>query len=110
MYRDVLVVDRAAVVERKRARFGLGADTTFGGGAEDEATRVVTLETTVRSAQPALGGQWTMQLANGSTWQTLDPLRRVPQAGMAISVRRAPLGGYRASLAQGRSVLVKRVR
>ncbi|HEX8486460.1 hypothetical protein [Sphingomonas sp.] len=109
---DVVVVDRARVVERKRARFGLAMETDdlFGGGAEDRATAVRQLDTTIRSVSPGRGDLWTMELANGSVWRAVEALRFPPKPGQTIRLVTAPLGGFRASVGGRSSVLVKRVR
>ena len=51
-----------------------------------------------------------MELANGSVWQTVDALTFPPDPGDKIILKEASLGGYRASIAGGRSILVKRIR
>jgi hypothetical protein len=109
---EVLVVDRAKVVERKRERFGLatGSGDAFGGGAEDRATAVTRLDTTIAAARQVPGGRWNMELADGSVWQTTEPVRRPPTKGVKIVVNRASLGGYRAAICGNRPILVKRLR
>ena len=110
---DLLVLDRREVVERKRGRFGLSnpPGEVFGGGDADRATAVTQIDTTVRSASSAGNqGRWNLALANGMTWQVIDSLPFAPRTGAAIRIKAAPLGGFRASLPGGRSVLVKRLR
>lgn len=109
---ELLVLDRKKVVANKRAQFGLTQPTAeiLGGGA-DKATEVKQLDTTIRIAKPATStGRWNMQLADGSVWQTIDPVPFPPETGASIIVRQATLGGYRATIAKGRSILVKRLR
>jgi hypothetical protein len=113
--KTVLVLDRSAVVARKQRNFGLGSPPgdAFGGGEADRVTAVVDLETTIQRATPvaASPGRWTLSLANGMAWQTLEDLSRPPAAGTAIKLRRSSLGGFRATVGkQARSVLVKRLR
>ncbi|MBC3942826.1 hypothetical protein [Sphingomonas albertensis] len=110
---DILVIDRKQVVADKRAGFGLPRTPTdvFGGGAADKATRVDQLDSTIRSAVPSNSfGRWNLRLADGSEWQTIDAIPVPPKTGTAIVVRQASLGGYRATIGKGRSVLVKRLR
>jgi hypothetical protein len=110
---QLLVLDRELVVERKRRAFGLANPSAdvFGGGAEDEATRVTELDTTVQGATPTANpGRWNIQLANGMVWQSVDPLSFPPKAGAPIKLKNALLGGYRASINGGRTFLVKRLR
>lgn len=110
---DLLVLDRRQVVERKRRSFGLPNPTgeVFGGGEADRATEVAELDTTISAATPAKAyGRWNLQLAGGSVWQTIDPLALPPKANASIKLKSASLGGFRASINGGRSVLVKRLR
>lgn len=110
---DLLVLDRKQVVERKRRAFGLANPTAnvFGGGAEDKATEVTEIDTTVQSAAATANpGRWNIQLANGMVWQSVDALPVPPRSGAPIKLRTAILGGYRASINGGRSFLVKRLR
>lgn len=110
---ELLVLDRKRVVERKRASFGLAnpRGDVFGGGAEDEATAVRELDTTVRNVGPTANpGRWNIELANGMVWQSVDSVPVPPRAGAPIKLKTALLGGYRASVNGGRSFLVKRLR
>lgn len=110
---DLMVLDRKTVIARKQSRFGLAVPTSemFGGGKADDATEVRQLETSIKIARPANAyGRWNMELANGSVWQTVDALTFPPDPGDKIILKEASLGGYRASIAGGRSILVKRIR
>lgn len=110
---DILVIDRKQVVADKRAGFGLPSRPTdlFGGGAADKATKVDRLDSTIRSAIAAnSAGRWNLRLADGTEWQTIDAIPAPPRPGTAILVKQASLGGYRATIGKGRSVLVKRLR
>lgn len=110
---DLLVLDRREVVARKRRSFGLPNPTgeVFGGGAADRATEVTELDTTIRAATAAkVYGRWNLELAGGSVWQTIDTLALPPRTNAPIKVRAASLGGFRATINGGRSVLVKRLR
>lgn len=109
---DLLVIDRARVVERKRARFGLAMTdgAVFGGGPEDDATEVKELDSTIREVRPASYGLWTMALANGSVWQTTESLMYAPKANEKIKLKTALLGAFKASIDGGRAVKVKRIR
>lgn len=110
---DLLVLDRKQVVERKRRAFGLANPTgdVFGGGAEDKATQVTEVDTTVQVVRATANpGRWNMQLANGTVWQTVDSLPAAPRIGGPVKLKQALLGGYRASFGGTRSFLVKRLR
>lgn len=110
---NILVIDRKQVVAVKRAGFGLPSRPTdlFGGGAADKATKVDQLDSTIRSAVYSDGSRrWNLRLADGSEWQAIDAIPTAPKAGTAIVVKQASLGGYRATIGKGRSILVKRLR
>lgn len=110
---DLMVLDRKTVIARKQSRFGLPVPTSemFGGGKADDTTEVRQLDASIKVAKPAgIYGRWNMELDNGSVWQTVDALSFPPDAGDKIVLKEAPLGGYRASIAGGRSILVKRIR
>ncbi len=109
---ELIVVDRAKVVERKRARFGLASAPSemFGGGPEDERTEVRELESTLRNVGVAAYGRYNLELANGMVWQTVDTLQFPPRVGAPITLKVTPFGGYRAMIKGEKSVLAKRVR
>lgn len=110
---ELMVLDRKTVVARKQQRFGLTTPPgdLFGGGDADHATDVKQLDSKILATAPAKAyGRFDMRLADGSVWQTVDPLPYPPKAGTAVAIKPAPLGGYRASIAGGRSILVKRIR
>jgi hypothetical protein len=110
---DLLVLDREEVVQRKRRRFGLvnPVGDLFGGGEADRFTEVVELDTTVRAATPVSSyGRWDIALADGSVWQSLEPLRFDPKPGGGIKIKAALLGAFRATFKGGQSFKVKRIR
>ena len=108
----LLVLDRRDVVQRKRRRFGLAnpEGDVFGGGEADRQTEVRELASTIAVVRPSSYGRFALQLADNSVWETIEPLPFPPRTGTAITVKRAALGGFRASVGGGRSVLVKRQR
>ncbi len=110
---DLMVLYRKAVIARKQSRFGLAVptDEMFGGGKADDNTAVRQLESTIKSAKATnVYGRWNLELANGSVWQTIDSMTFSPDPGDKIVLKEASLGGYRASIEGGRSVLVTRIR
>ncbi len=110
---ELVVLDRRNVIARKQSRFGLPAPRTdmFGGGPADKATSFTQLDTTIRAARLAGStNRWNLELADGSVWQTIDAPPLPPEVGTKIVVKQASLGGYRATIARQRSILVKRLR
>ncbi|WP_343526537.1 hypothetical protein [Sphingomonas sp.] len=110
---ELMVLDRQTVVARKQQRFGLTTQTgeMFGGAPADEATEVRQLIGKIAAIVPAKAyGRFDIQLDNGSVWQTTEALPFPPKAGADVTIRQGSLGAYRASIAGGRSILVKRIR
>lgn len=109
---------RIAVVDRETARaqgqrgFGLSGARTPKPAEENLATpsEVKSTVRTVRASRLS-PGRWDVVLANGMAWQSVEPPRRLPKVGEAITITRVRLGGYRASVdGANRSFLVKRLR
>jgi|CoawatStandDraft_6_1074263.scaffolds.fasta_scaffold07058_2 hypothetical protein len=109
---DLLALDRKKVVENKRRAFGLAGqeDRPLGGGSVDREIVVTSLDSTIESVSSVISGRYHLVLADKTVWETTEPLMLVPRAGSPIHLKRASLGGYRASITGGRSVLVKRIR
>lgn len=102
----VVVIDRDILQKRRRERFGLPPGLT----SPDGTAAVQHIDSTVRSARQSEPGRWSLGLADGSVWQTVEPMTRVPAIGAPVAVNSAALGGYRLSVNRGRAVLAKRVR
>ncbi|PAX07264.1 hypothetical protein [Sphingomonas lenta] len=110
---EVLVVDRERLAAEQRRRFGLpgSADNALAAATGGRAPEVRELTSTVRTVEPARDhGRWNLQLADGTSWQSVEPSSFDPRAGKSITIRTAALGGYRAQVEGGRSFLVKRLR
>ncbi|MDE0879074.1 MAG: hypothetical protein OSB00_10495 [Sphingomonas bacterium] len=109
---ELLALDRQKVVANKRRSFGLSnqADAPLGERAVDKAIAVTQVDTTISGVRQSGYGRYRLDLANDTSWQTIDPPTLEPRVGAAITVKRASLGGFRATIAGGRSILVKRVR
>lgn len=108
---ELLVLDRGVVVERKKARFGLSLTdgNVFGGGAEDKATEVKEVETTVKDVADASYGRYNIAMANGMVWQTTEPVSFPPKIGAPIKLSAGLLGAFKATI-RGSNVKVKRIR
>ncbi|TPG10794.1 hypothetical protein EAH84_11955 [Sphingomonas oligophenolica] len=109
---DLLALDRQKVVENKRRAFGLGGQTDkpLGGGSVDREIAVTKVDTKVSGVSQFGYGRYRLALANDTVWETIDPVAFEPRTGADITIRRAPLGGFRAMIDGGRSILIKRVR
>ena len=82
----------------------------LGGGAIDRSIAVTQVDTKIVSVKEAGYARFRMQLANNTVWETIDPTSFAPRVGTAITLKRASLGGYRATIGDARSILVKRIR
>jgi len=109
---------RIAVVDRETARaqgqrgFGLSG-ARIQKPAEENLATPSEIKSTVRTfrASTLSPGRWDLFLANGMAWQSVEPPRRLPRIGQAITITRVRLGGYRANVdGADRSFLVKRLR
>ena len=109
--RELVVVDRKQVRETKRSLFGLDIPNLnpFGGGPDDEAEAVNSIESVVASSYRDGDGKWVVRLQDGGTWAQTDdkPLLR-PRAGDKIKIVRASLGSYMMRVASQPGVRVKR--
>lgn len=108
----LLILDRERTVERKRARFGLTMDAPFGTAPnpDDDPTEVREISSTIAAVGPGGYARYNLALANGSVWQTLDPVRFIPEKGAAITIRAAALGSFKAAITGLQTIKVKRVR
>lgn len=112
--RDIRVVDRAAVIRTKRSLFGLSASSELFDGSDaakrDEA-EVKEITTTVTKATDSRVGLWTLALAQGGVWQTLEQsMYFMPKEGDQITLRAELLGRFTAQIGKGRRVTVRRIR
>ncbi|MEG3160621.1 hypothetical protein U1763_08905 [Sphingomonas sp. LB2R24] len=109
---NLLALDRGKVIERKRQRFGLAdaAQSPLGGGEADRLTKVTEVRTTIASVKPSSYARYSLQLANNTVWETIEPLTLQPRPGTAIVVKQSGFGGFRATIAGERPILVKRQR
>ncbi|MES3152761.1 hypothetical protein [Sphingomonas faeni] len=109
---ELLALDRGKVIEQKRRSFGLAdaGSNPLGGGEADRLTRVTEINTTVTSVQPAGYARFALQLANGTVWQTIEPLTLAPRPGTAIGIKQSGFGGFKATMKGERPILVKRQR
>jgi hypothetical protein len=96
---DLVVVDRKQMRETRRTLFGLEIPRLHifgGGGDDDEAEEVKSIESTVATAYTNDGGQWVVRLEDGSTWVQTDhnTIAVAPRKGTSVTVAKASLGSY----------------
>jgi hypothetical protein len=109
---NLLALDRGKVIEQKRRLFGLAdaGQNPLGGGEADRLTKVTEIESTITGIKPVNYEQFVLQLANGTVWQTIEPLTLAPRLGTAIMVKQSGFGGFRARIKGERPILIKRQR
>ena len=109
---SLLALDRGKVIEHRRQRFGLAdaARSPLDGGEADRLTKVTEVRTTITSAKPSSYARFSLQLANNTVWETIEPLKVQPRPGTAIIVKQSGFGGFKATISGERPILVKRQR
>lgn len=106
---DLVVVDRKAVVARRQRAFGLPAANGLA-AADVRGADVKELTGVVRASMPTrTPGRFQFKLADGSTWEMLDPVAP-PRAGETATITATRLGGFRAKIGTRHAVMVKRLR
>lgn len=106
---DLVVVDRKAVVARRQRAFGLPAANGLA-AADVRGAEVKELTGVVRATMPTrTPGRFRFSLADGSTWEMLDPVAP-PRTGETATITATRLGGFRAKIGTRHAVMVKRVR
>jgi hypothetical protein len=107
--RELVVIDKARANDAKRSLFGFSVPNfagLFGGG--DEINQI---ESTVANAVQHGYGEWTITLADGSTWEQTDdtPLALDPRRGDKVIVKRGVMGSYFFKLGSQPGFKAKRV-
>lgn len=109
---EVVLVDRAAVRDAKRAVFGFSLPSIrlFDDDGEDEAEQVRSLSGTLAQVRPFSRGLHLFVLDDGSQWQTTEARTNFfPRAGDPFTITAGTLGSYNARVDGSRSIKVKRV-
>lgn len=106
--KDVVVVDRAEVQQRKKKSFGLPFTEggILGPSAGPETSQVTARITAVRP-----WGQFLqITLDNGAVWQTTESSFLDPVAGSDVTIKRSILGNFKMIFPKGAALSAKRVR
>jgi len=112
--RDLVVIDRAEMRKTRQSLFGFSLPRIKLFGRDDDGSdgaEVTEITSTIAAIRPAGYNQYVWQLADGSSWQTIEVVGRSAfvKAGDAITITATMLGGYKAKIKTG-SIGVKRVR
>lgn len=111
--KSIVVVDRAADKKKRRALFGFPGRSVDVFDKSPAAAPPEIQDVTAKLVRTALAGHglFTLTLDDGSVWRMSESLGRLPpDIGDVVKVVRGALGSYRASIAGGRYVEVRRVR
>lgn len=106
---DIVMVERARVLESRRALFGFTLpDVTSLLGTD--ADQLDAVETTLERASNTSGAGWTFHLADGSIWRQIDNTRLDfrATAGLTVKIRRGAMGTYFLKVADNPAVRAKR--
>ena len=108
---EVVVIDRAQVTVARRQMFGFDLPSMpdiFERGARVES--MASIETTLTRASMGAQNSWLFTLADGSVWRSVDTSTPTfsNRAGQAVRVRRASMGSYMMSVANGPGFRVRR--
>ena len=113
--RSIVVLDREEVKQTRRSLFGFSLPkiSLFGGRAGDEepkAEEIRQIDSTIARFAQAGFGFWTLTLADGSVWRTIEANRNFfPKAGQVITVKRGSFGNYLAAIRNQPTLRVTRV-
>ncbi|WP_445191113.1 hypothetical protein ACT009_10915 [Sphingomonas sp. Tas61C01] len=106
---DLIVLNRAKVVDRRRRSFGLPSANALA-VADVRGATVKELSGVVRAVSlTRTPGRYVFELTDNSAWEMLEP-SAPPSAKEAVNITAVRLGGFRAKIGRGRAVMVKRVR
>ena len=108
---DIVVVDReqARTVRRQAFGFSLPSLSVFERGEERDT--VDNVEAKIASARQDGSGKWVLRLEDGAVWQQVDvqELSLYPKPGQNVTIRKATLGSFLASVEGRRAFRVRRV-
>ena len=108
---DIVVVDReqARTVRRQAFGFSLPSMAMFERGEEKE--QIDNVSGKIASARQDAAGKWVLRLEDGAVWQQVDAqeLSLYPKPGQSVTIRKATLGSFLASVERRRAFRVRRV-
>ncbi len=119
--RDVVVVDRSQIRKARRSLFGLELPdfSLFGGGGDrdgkeggtQEEEGISRIDSTITQASQGPTGRWMLVIQGGARWMQIDTRdpAHLPRAGMPITIRRATMGSYLASIDKQIAIRVRRI-
>ncbi len=92
---EVKVLDREEVRQTRRSLFGFELPRLpFFSGDDSVKDTPKEIDTTVASSHGVGYGNFSITMADGSVWQTKEPLPRDPKHGAAVKIKAGALGNY----------------
>jgi hypothetical protein len=112
--RQLVIADREQVRETRKGLFGFTLPKLgiFGGGDDDDDEEEITeITSTITSIRRMGNGRYFIAIETGARWMQSDstPVLGNPEAGDAITIKRAAMGSYMAKIEGRRAIRVKRV-
>jgi hypothetical protein len=111
--REVVIVDKQQANEDRKSLFGLNAALQMTEPKRDRRARepeVSAIDSTVTAARRSGLAHWTIRLATGAIWRTLEPgIRSAPTNGDVVQIRRDPLGKFMMRVGRSRAMRAMRV-
>ena len=115
--REVVIVDKQQANEDRKSLFGFSPGH---GMPEPRAPRAAAgrstdadvdkIDSTVVSARQSGYDRWTIRLATGANWRTLEPgIVTSPKSGEEVHIRRGALGSFTMRIGKGRAMRAMRV-
>lgn len=99
--RELVVVERAAIVQAEKGLFGLSLpNIKIFGGNDDDAVKEI--ESTISSVRRDENGALIISIADGARWRQIDSQPQMAKVGDKIKIRKAALGSFFANI-NGRS-------
>ena len=92
---EVKVLDREEVRQTRRSLFGFELPKlAFFSGDDSVKDTPREIDTSVASFRRVGYGNFSITMADGSVWQTKEPLPRDPRGGAAVKIKAGVLGNY----------------
>lgn len=106
--KEVVVVDRAALREKKREGFGLPFTdrSVFGAAAGPDAKEITAKITGLQLA----GDLFVVTLEDGAVWRTTESSFVPPRLGSKVTIKRGALGRFMMVFTEGPALPARRVR
>ncbi|WP_312489041.1 hypothetical protein [Sphingomonas sp.] len=108
--KQMVVLDRTEVREKRRSLFGLRLpEIQLFGREEAKEPELREVRSKVVKLSPYGRNQWTVWLEEGGIWRTTEKARFDPEVGQSVRIFKAAMGSFRASFDGNLAVRIERV-